>query len=53
MRGHITQWAVLGVALAAVVSACAGSSATPAAAVSLDGPELASALASIQGSQIK
>ena len=54
MRRHFTQRAVLGVALAAIVSACAGSSPTPSpAADSLDGPELASALAGIQGSQIK
>src|SRR5262245_5712754 len=46
--------AVLGVALAASVSGCAGSSPTPSPATdSLDGPELISALASIQGSQIK
>ena len=54
MRRHITQWAVLEVALAAIVSACAGSSPTPSPATdSLDGPELISALDSIHGSQIK
>ena len=50
MRRHITRWAVLEVALAAIVSACAGSSPTPSAATdSLDGPELVSALDSIHG----
>ena len=54
MRRHITQWAVLEVALAVIVSACAGSSPTPSSAVeSLDGPELTAALDSIHGSQIK
>jgi Zn-dependent M28 family amino/carboxypeptidase len=54
MRRHITQWAVLEVALAVIVSACAGAaSTTPPAADALDGPELVSALASIHGSQIK
>ena len=54
MRRHVTQWAVLEVALAVIVSACAGSSPTPPpAADSLDGPELVSALESIHGSQIK
>ena len=54
MRRHITQWAVLEVALATIVSACAGSSPTPSAGTdSLDGPELVSALESIHGSQIK
>ncbi len=54
MRRHITQWAVLNVALAVIVSACAGSSPTPPpATASLDGPELISALESIHGSQIK
>ena len=54
MRRHITMRAVLEVALAAIMSACAGSSPTPSpAADSLDGPELVSALASIHGSQIK
>jgi hypothetical protein len=54
MRGYTTHLAVLGVALAAVVSACAGSSPTPPPATdSLDGPEMGSALAAIQGSQIK
>ena len=54
MRRHITQWAVLEVALAVIVSACAGSSPTPSPAVdSLDGPELTAALDSIHGSQIK
>jgi len=54
MRRHVTQWAVLEMALAVIVSACAGSSPTPPpAADSLDGPELVSALESIHGSQIK
>ena len=53
MRRHITQWAVLEVALAAIVSACAGSSPTPSATDSLKGPELIAALDSIHGSQIK
>ena len=54
MRRHITQWVVLEVALAAIVSACAGSSPTPSPATdSLDGPELISALDSIHGRQIK
>lgn len=54
MRRHITHWAVLGVALAAIVSACADSSPTPSpVADSLDGPEMASALDAIHGSQIK
>ena len=54
MRRHITQWAVLEVALAVIVSACAGSSPSPSPATdSLDGPELSSALDSIHGSQIK
>ena len=54
MRRHVTQWAVLEMALAVIVSACAGSSPTPSpAADSLDGPELVSALESIHGSQIK
>ena len=54
MRRHITLRAVLEVALAAMVSACAGSSPTPSpAADSLDGPDLVSALDSIHGSQIK
>jgi Zn-dependent M28 family amino/carboxypeptidase len=49
-----TQRAVLGVALAAIVSACAGSSSTPSHATgSLDGAELTAALESIQGNQIK
>jgi Zn-dependent M28 family amino/carboxypeptidase len=46
--------AVLGVALALIVSACAASSSTPPPATdSLDEPELISALDSIHGSQIK
>lgn len=54
MRGYTTHRTVLGVALAAIVSACAGSSPTPPPATdSLDGPEMGSALAAIQGSQIK
>ena len=54
MRRHITQWAVLEVALAVIVSACAGSSPTSSPAVdSLDRPELTAALESILGSQIK
>jgi Zn-dependent M28 family amino/carboxypeptidase len=54
MRRHITPWAVLEVALAAIVTGCAGSSPTASpAADSLDGPELVSALDSIKGSQIK
>jgi hypothetical protein len=54
MRRHITQWAVLNVALAVIVSACAGSSPTPSPATdSLDGPELIPALESIHGSQVK
>jgi Zn-dependent M28 family amino/carboxypeptidase len=54
MRRHITQWAVLNLALAVIVSACAGSSPTPSPATdSLDGPELIPALESIHGSQIK
>lgn len=54
MRRHITQWAVPGVALAAILSGCAGASPAPSpAADALDGPELATALASIQGNQVK
>ena len=54
MRRYTMHRAVLGMALAASVSACSGSSPTPSPATdSLDGPELESALESIHGSQIK
>ena len=54
MRRYTTHRAVLGVALAAIVSACAGSLPTPSPATdSLDEPELTSALESIHGSLIK
>jgi Peptidase family M28 len=49
-----THRTVLGVALAAIVSACAGASPTPSPATdSLDGPDLLSALDSVQGGQIE
>jgi Zn-dependent M28 family amino/carboxypeptidase len=54
MRRYTMHRAVLGVALALIVSACAASSSTPPPATdSLDEPELISALDSIHGSQIK
>src|SRR5262245_15382411 len=54
MRRDTIHRAVLGAALAASVSGCAGSSPTPSPATDpLDGPELTSALASIHGSQIQ
>jgi hypothetical protein len=54
MRRYTTHRAVLGVALAAIVSACAASSPTPSPATdSLDEPELIPALDSIRGIQIK
>jgi hypothetical protein len=54
MRRHLTQRAVLAVALAAIVSACAGSSPTASpATASLDGPAIVSALDAIHANQIK
>jgi hypothetical protein len=54
MRRHTTHRAALGVALAAIVSACAGSSPTPSPDTdSLEGPAIVAALEAIQGSQIK
>src|SRR5262245_3059124 len=53
MRRDTIHRAIFGMALAASVSACAGSSPTPSATDSLDGPELVAALDSIRGNQIK
>ena len=54
MGRHITQRAVLEVALAAMVSACAGGSPAHSPATdSLEGPEIVAALDSVHGSQIK
>src|SRR5262245_49601160 len=54
MRRSTIHRAVLGMTLAASVSACAGSAPTPSPAMdSLDGPELVAALDSIRGNQVK
>ena len=54
MFSHFGRRVVPGLALSALLSACVGSPATPAPdAASLDAPDIAAALAGIQGSQVK
>lgn len=54
MFSHFGRRVIPGLALSALIGACAGSPATPAPdAASLDAPDIAAALAGIQGSQIK